>query len=461
MSANVKRVETLANRPVVVCGAGAAGLAAALAAGRCGCDVLLLEAGVNLGGTVANALIHTIGGLFDSSGEFLNEGVPRELAERLHSADPRTRQRSMGRVQVLHVCPNVYRQTVERWIVEESRIAVRLGATITEIEAGAERITRITVETGKERFHVQPRAIVDATGTAAVARLLSASNVVVDDQVGAGGLIFRLRKVAMAAVEFPKSLGLVRAIRAAVDSGALPPICRHTWLDVGMDQDEVFVKLLIPLRSGTPDSVSLREERQLALSVQTTMVSFLRQIPAFQDAIVAQTGSLGVRDGGRIAGRYTLTAGDVRAGRIFADGVCRCAWPIEFWDADRGVTIEYLPNGTVYQIPMRCLQLPRIENYWAAGKCLAADRIAHASARVAGTCWAMGQAAGIAAAGCGQEETTFEHESIPGISRDSESATRSSSNHRHGDSQPNVVPHVGRRNRQHQSAPASGRSVSG
>ena len=37
------------------------------------------------------------------------------------------------------------------------------------------------------------------------------------------------------------------------------------------------------------------------------------------------------------------------------------------------------------------------ENLWAAGKCLSADALAHASARVAGTCWAMGEAAGKAA----------------------------------------------------------------
>ena len=39
-----------------------------------------------------------------------------------------------------------------------------------------------------------------------------------------------------------------------------------------------------------------------------------------------------------------------------------------------------------------------IGNAWMAGECLSADRYAHASARAAGTCWAMGEAAGKAAA---------------------------------------------------------------
>jgi hypothetical protein len=106
-----------------------------------------------------------------------------------------------------------------------------------------------------------------------------------------------------------------------------------------------------------------------------------------------------VRDGGRIRGRYTLSADDVRQGRRFADAVCRCAWPIEYWDPDEGVSVEYLPPGSHYEIPLRSLQLEEIDNLYAAGKCLSADRLAHASARVVGACWAMGQAVGAAAAG--------------------------------------------------------------
>jgi hypothetical protein len=60
--------------------------------------------------------------------------------------------------------------------------------------------------------------------------------------------------------------------------------------------------------------------------------------------------------------------------------------------------LEYLPPGTHYEIPMRALKLPGLANYWAAGKCLSADREAQASARWVGACWAMGEAAGKAAA---------------------------------------------------------------
>ena len=94
-----------------------------------------------------------------------------------------------------------------------------------------------------------------------------------------------------------------------------------------------------------------------------------------------------------------MTAEDVRTGRRFDDAACRCAWPIEYWHRERGASLEYLPDGVFYEIPLRALRVQGWRNVWAAGKCLSADRLAHASARIAGTCWAMGETAGKAACG--------------------------------------------------------------
>jgi hypothetical protein len=273
---------------------------------------------------------------------------------------------------------------------------------------------------------------------------LGTSHVIDDQPRAAGGLIFRLRNVAAGALEFPKGIGLVKALRSAAHSGLLPPSCRHVWIDVGIESDEAFVKLLVPLGSGsnaTMDHASYQD----ALGAQTKVVTFLRQFPEFREAVVVQTGSLGVRDGGRIVGRYTLTADDVRGGRSFADAACRCAWPIEYWDAERGVKLEYLPDDGAYEIPMRCLQLIGIENYWAAGKCLSADPYARASARVAGTCWAMGQAVGIAAAHepPSAEEDALEHESLRPVSRNGAKAAAPGGDYRQWERGDLLVPGTG------------------
>lgn len=389
---------------VVVCGAGAAGMAAALSAARCGAQVLLLEAGQRVGGTVAHALIHTLAGLYDSAGELLNDGLCRELAERLTRADASARRRKMGRLWVLHVCPNAYQATVARWLGEEAGIEVRCGIRPSEVACDGSRVVELTAADSVSSFRITPGAVVDATGTAEVARLIGPSFVLDDDRPAAGGWVFRLRGVAAGALTFPRGVALVRQLREAAATGSLPAECGHAWLDVGCHEDEAFVKLFVPLKGDWKARETRGEVSDRALKTQRAVASFLGGLPEFARAEVVQTGSLGIRDGGRIRGRYTLTADDVRQGRRFPDAAGRCAWPIEYWDPDKGVSMEYLPDGTHYEIPMSALRLAGIENFWAVGKCLSADRYAHASARVVGACWAMGQAAGKAAAACAKAD---------------------------------------------------------
>ncbi|MGH7200851.1 MAG: FAD-dependent oxidoreductase [Planctomycetaceae bacterium] len=402
-------------QPVVVCGAGAAGMAAAIAAARCGAEVRLIEALPAIGGTVAGALIHTLGGLYDSRGEVLNGGLPRELIDRLSRGDSSVRPRRMGRVWVLSVCPNVYRRVVEEWIAEEPRITLHTSTTVSKIrcERGNERSPAFSKKPGFSSsathemnrvieleatepagtLRLGPHAVIDTTGTADVVRLMDPTLVIDDPQRSAGGLIFRMRGVPPGALEFPRGLAVVRSLRGAAADGLLPATCRHAWIDTGIHADEVFVKLMVPL-----PAVPHASDAADAHDVQSQVVAFLRTLSEFADAEVTQTGRLGVRDGGRVRGEYYLTAADVRAGRRFADAAGRGSWPIEYWDPVEGVSLEHLPDGRDYDIPLRSLKLAGLGNVWAAGKCLSADRLAHASARVAGTCWAMGEAAGRAAA---------------------------------------------------------------
>ena len=89
-----------------------------------------------------------------------------------------------------------------------------------------------------------------------------------------------------------------------------------------------------------------------------------------------------------------MTERDVKEGSRFADVACRACWPIEHWHPQKGISLEYLPDGQDYDIPLRSLRVAGFENLWAAGKCLSAEPRAQASARVVGTCWAMGEAVG-------------------------------------------------------------------
>jgi hypothetical protein len=100
------------------------------------------------------------------------------------------------------------------------------------------------------------------------------------------------------------------------------------------------------------------------------------------------------REGQRIVGGYTLTEEDVLSARKFPDGAVKSAWPIELWSQERGLRFKYLPDGEHYEIPLRCLKVAAIENAWAAGRCISATHLAHASTRAMGTCLSLGETAG-------------------------------------------------------------------
>jgi ribulose 1,5-bisphosphate synthetase/thiazole synthase len=386
------------NEVVAVCGAGAAGMAAALSAARAGADVVLIEAGRRLGGTVTHALIHTLGGFFDSDGEFLNDGLARALVHSLLDADANTHRRRMGRTWVLAVSPSVYGSVAESWIASEQRIKILDAARVSNVRLEADRIRAIEVSHSQGTLHLCTRTVIDATGTAAVIRLILPNGVDDDERRAAAGLVFILRGVRTGALDFPKGVRALRMLRSAAEDGTLPPSCGKAWLDKGLYDDEVYVKLFVALLDDWQRRENRGEITDEALSTQTAVVSFLRRIPDFTEAYVANQGRLGIRDGGRVRGEYCLTVADVREGRKFADAACRCAWPIEYWDPVSGLSLEYLPDRSYYEIPLAALRVKGFQNLWAAGKCLSADRYAQASARVVGSCWSMGEAVGKAVA---------------------------------------------------------------
>jgi hypothetical protein len=127
---------------------------------------------------------------------------------------------------------------------------------------------------------------------------------------------------------------------------------------------------------------------------------FLRErVPGYERAYLLNFSTqIGIRETRRVYGDYRLTRDDVLAARQFADAVAQCGAPIEDHHGGSDTRWEYVPRGSTYDIPLRCLLPQGVENLLVAGRCLSATHDAHASVRSMGQCMAMGQAAGTAAA---------------------------------------------------------------
>ncbi len=356
-------------------------MACSLAAAKQGADVILLEQSGQLGGTVVQTLIHTLGGLFDDRGDFLNPGLSVELTQRLFKASKYTKKRRIGKTWTLSVAPEVYSQDINDWIDEYPIIKVLYHSHVTDIALTDHNISEIMV-TDKDSTHtIQPLVVIDTTGNADIVRQISEVTESQEDEALAG-VIVRLRKVLPDTVKFPKNVALLIKICKAVENQKLPSECASLWFDNGVYLDEVYAKFNI--HSSDYNAVYMEK-------ITDKLFTYLQTLPEFTSAAIDARGQLGIRDRCSINGDYMLTEKDIKEGRYFTDSVCQACWPIEYWDPQQGVSLHHFPPGHRYDIPLRALKVKGVNNLFTAGKCLSAEPRARASARVVGTCWAMGE----------------------------------------------------------------------
>ena len=97
-----------------------------------------------------------------------------------------------------------------------------------------------------------------------------------------------------------------------------------------------------------------------------------------------------------------LSGTDVSDGRTFDDGIARGCREVDPNSGEIGMEGANLLDGGVFDIPFRCFLPKGVKNLLTAGRCASTDAEAFKSVRAIGSCMAMGQAAGTAAAMAGQ-----------------------------------------------------------
>ena len=122
-------------------------------------------------------------------------------------------------------------------------------------------------------------------------------------------------------------------------------------------------------------------------------------VPGFEDAVFSGLAPrIGIRETRRILCDVVLGDDDVAEARKREDGIAKGAHEIDVHLAGTGHMRRPIRDGGSYDIPYGMLLARGVPNLLVVGRCMSASRVAHSSARVMGTCLAMGQAAGTAAA---------------------------------------------------------------
>jgi 2-polyprenyl-6-methoxyphenol hydroxylase-like FAD-dependent oxidoreductase len=410
---------------VLVAGGGTAGIVAAAAAARNGARTLLVERSGFLGGHIASQLLEHSAGWFDARGERIVGGVPQELVDRLVAAGASPGHvrddtgYTLSRVPVNH---EMFKSVVTAMLAEAGVDLLLFSPVVAVLKEGGS-LRGVIVENKSGRTAYACRAVVDATGDADVAeragcgflsephaqtqpvsllfKLGGIDHARLLDHVEAHAADFKLG-VPVTALRGQDHVNLwgfgpelARALADGVVSLERKELHYSGWVRTG----EAVINVTRCAADATRAEELARAEVVLRRQVLEFTDMFRRYVPGAEECFLAASAAcVGVRESRRVHGRAVLTDDDVRAGRRFADAVVRGGFPIDSHDA-KGASLDAAEHvAGSYDIPFGALLPSGIDGLVVAGRCISAERKALASARITGTCMAMGQAAGTAAA---------------------------------------------------------------
>lgn len=394
---------------VAVIGGGPAGIAAATAAARCGGGpVLLVERDHSVGGNVAQALVHTICGLYLPSGEKTAEhahaGLPRAFAGKMLANGSAGAVDWAGNSAFLAIEPDGFTATAEALLAGE-RIAILLGSRLHDVRpplSSSEPWQLLLDAAGGERVGVAAWTVIDTTGDANAAAMAGiATEIAAAEDLQHASFIVRVDGVDVAALDAMERARTSAVVARAAKRGELPTGAASVLLRCSPRPGSVFVTMNLakPAVFDPVGSDALADLQRTARADAEALVDFLiRDRAAFRDARVgAWPGRVGIRETRRIRGLEQLSVDDVLAGRRRDDEACVSTWPVELWTS--AARLEFRAVAGPSSIPLGCLVADHPSRRFAmAGRCASASHEALGAIRVIATAMAMGEAAGAACA---------------------------------------------------------------
>jgi hypothetical protein len=394
---------------VVVCGAGSAGLGAALAAAREGASVALVERWPFFGGNATAASLGSICGLYvrspDGSFVHASNGIAREWAEGLSSGGWGVGPIPYKETAVMPYVPWGYKRLADRLVSAEASITPLLHSFISGVVMSGRAIEAIVIATKKGPLAVRGRVFIDATGDADIVFHAGAAW-----EMGEPGRLqypsmqFYLQSGDLAAAMGAMG-GLADRINEAYKARSYE-LTRSAGAVIPTMRQGEFVGAMtrIAKPDGSPpdgtDVFDLTEAEMRGRTIAEEAARFLiEQIPGFSSSFLADTATtVGIRETRHAVGDHVVSFDEAAACTKYPDGIAAATWPFEFHTEGAETRWEFLPDGDWFEIPYRSLLVSGVDNLLVAGRCVSMTHEALASARVTGTCMAIGEGAGTAAA---------------------------------------------------------------
>ncbi|MGI6285877.1 FAD-dependent oxidoreductase [Neomoorella humiferrea] len=446
-------------KDVVVIGGGTSGWVAAVAAARNGADVLLVEEGSCLGGTMTAGLVLGLCSLrhqgvktnkkfsqqeISYADEQVVYGIAQEFVDRMVAVGAAYGKQGKATVRVL------FDPEIAKWVIDqmvlEAGVNVLLCTKAYQAIMENGRVTGVRLKNGLGLMDVKAKVTIDCTGDGDIAVSAGAAYEVgrptdnltqplsIYFQIG-GVNIDRTLEVMKENIDAYGSdyveallearskglpltlLGFRRQMEEALKNGDFPlpygikqvnpkthfgiarPIYKNGKIRYEITSHNIDMAYYV----NAIDTFQLTQATIAMRDVAVRMAEFYRKyIPGYEDSYLLQTASMvGVRETRRITGDYILKYEDVIQGQTFTDAVGRIGSVIDIHDIDGGekpINLSEVGGQGWYHVPYRILLPQNIEGLLIAGRCVSSDYLANGSIRQQAGCMVTGQAAGVAAA---------------------------------------------------------------
>ena len=386
---------------VLVAGGGIAGTMAAIAAARDGARVLLVERYAALGGMGTLGLVQPIT-TWGIRGHYNCGGTGRKLLEELAAVPG-------AATAMAHYGPSCDAE------------ALKFALENAAIEAGVQLlyhtwIRDVTMDEGTIRavhafakqgdFDLRAKVVVDATGDADLVAAAGAPFVLGGQGVS---LMFLVGGIDRTRCPDRNQIGAIYAEHKVGYRGLA--LFWHPRPDAAyFNVTEVEHANVLDAAGLTDATITCRREAWQILAIVR------EHVPGFENAYISETASaLGVRESRRLRGVHTLTGEEACAGTDFPDAIARASCPVDIHGSQEGGKGTYHGLRQSYGIPYRCLIAEGFRNLLVAGRPISSDHAAHSSLRRMAPGFAIGEAAGIAAALAARDDGDVHAVSVPAV----------------------------------------------
>jgi hypothetical protein len=393
---------------VLVVGGTPAGVAAAVAAARCGKHVDLVAKRSHLGGILTDAMMDQWDLNLSRDGVPIEGGIFKEIYARL--GDSFTPAQAAAAFDGL-----VAAEPLIHLITEAAPIAVE-----TTDAAGSRRVTSVRFRDTRTNsdFAISAPMVVDASDDGDVAALAGArfdlgrQDTGRDELMQPVTLMFSLTGVDWERLEASYSslrdgFGGVTDRRAwgyaRLLSGYRPSRPDVVVADLNLGHESggsVTVNAIDVLGIDGCSDADLARAHSVAQREAPRLIAWLRRrVPGFERAAIGRyADNLYVRETRHFAGLERLTADEVWDGRIPYDTIGLSSYPLDLHPLTLDDKPAFAPIRHIYGVPFGSLVPRGFDNVILASPAISASHLASGSARVIPTTIEEGEAAGTAAA---------------------------------------------------------------